>query len=124
MSLYTKATTTTTTSSSTSSSPASTPTDDGFGFKDLGCYTDSTTSPALSYNAGFSPEHSKGWEQITCRERCMAKNFQYYGLESGGQCFCGDGINQSANSGQQVSKSECNTPCNNDPSLTCGGTNR
>lgn len=102
---------------------SSTSTDNDYGYKDLGCYSDSADSPALSFNAGYAPPHVNGWPQYMCRERCMSKNFKYYGLESGWQCHCGNEINRSPKSGKQVPRSHCNTPCIMDKTATCGGVN-
>ncbi|XP_022089501.1 uncharacterized protein LOC110978649 isoform X2 [Acanthaster planci] len=58
-----------------------------------------------------------------CQSLCRAKNFQYYGLEGGNQCFCGGAFANPFLYGSQLDGNliNCTDPCTGDGSQTCGG---
>src|SRR4030095_14017643 len=64
-----------------------------------------------------------GWQhfqgQMTpslCDFLCIGADWNYAGVQWYGECFCGQTIAY-----EQRPDSECNTPCNGDPSKMCGG---
>ncbi|EFE33119.1 uncharacterized protein ARB_07870 [Trichophyton benhamiae CBS 112371] len=76
-----------------------------------GCYTDTPESRALT-SAAFVKENMT---IAACSSLC--KGYQFFGLEYGTECYCGD---TRSNSSMQAPKSECNQPCGGDSSETCG----
>jgi hypothetical protein len=56
---------------------------------------------------------------VVCSALC--KGFKFFGMEAGGQCFCG---NDYGNQGGKVPESDCNVPCPGDASIMCGSSNR
>jgi len=52
----------------------------------------------------------------SCLSYCQGLSYSYFGVEDGGQCFCGDDLPSSG-------PAQCNSLCNNDPTTICGGTN-
>ncbi|KAF1808035.1 WSC domain-containing protein 2, partial [Eremomyces bilateralis CBS 781.70] len=94
------------------SPPSDTPTP---GYTYQGCFTDDAGSRA--FNSGYIA----GADTIV--EGCAAfcSNFQFFGIEYGAECYCG---NTRAASSLLAAASECNMPCGGDPSEICGGSNR
>ncbi|KDB24568.1 hypothetical protein H109_03536 [Trichophyton interdigitale MR816] len=80
-----------------------------------GCYTDTPESRALT-SAVFVNENMT---VATCSGLC--KGYQFFGLEYGTECYCGD---TRSNSSMQAPESECNQPCGGDSSETCGAGHR
>ncbi|KAI8811222.1 WSC-domain-containing protein [Cladochytrium replicatum] len=78
-----------------------------------GCYMDNVNGRALpnGANGKFTP--------ATCNTFCQSQGFLYAGTEYYGQCYCGNQITTS-----KRPESECNTPCDNNKSLMCGGPDR
>ncbi|EFE38775.1 hypothetical protein TRV_06551 [Trichophyton verrucosum HKI 0517] len=76
-----------------------------------GCYTDTPESRALT-SAAFV---NQNMTVAACSSLC--KGYQFFGLEYGTECYCGD---TRSNSSMQAPKSECNQPCGGDSSETCG----
>lgn len=88
------------------------------GFASLGCYTDSVSARTLS-QAGNTPGGADVMTNAVCAEACKAST--YYGVEYGGECFCGNSID---NGGQAAPAAECNMACKGDRSELCGGKDR
>jgi hypothetical protein len=57
----------------------------------------------------------------TCLSFCERGGFQYAGLEFGSECFCGGSLVNGAS--LSLSSSQCNMPCANDATSSCGGPN-
>ncbi|KAF3484451.1 uncharacterized protein GIQ15_03775 [Arthroderma uncinatum] len=80
-----------------------------------GCYTDSTESRTLTGGASVDDKMTVK----ACSSHC--KGFQYFGLEYGRECYCG---NSKGAGSMQVSETECKDPCGGDSSETCGASYR
>mmetsp|Transcript_66291 Transcript_66291/g.181798 ORF Transcript_66291/g.181798 Transcript_66291/m.181798 type:complete len:167 (+) Transcript_66291:125-625(+) len=52
----------------------------------------------------------------TCSGMCTG--FKFFGLQAGGECYCGDDY---GNAGGKKEESECNMACTGDASEICGG---
>ncbi|PVG04422.1 WSC-domain-containing protein [Serendipita vermifera] len=81
-----------------------------------GCYTDSTSSRALS------GDYYRG-DDVTptqCASYCYSKNFKYAGVEFGLECFC----SQQLLNTNKVDDSQCNQACSGDSSQVCGAADR
>ena len=50
----------------------------------------------------------------------MCAGYQFFGLQYSSQCFCGNEYDSSATLGD-AAESDCNMPCNGDPTVMCGG---
>lgn len=81
----------------------------------LGCYTDSTSSRALSgyYNS------AKTQTLDTCQAAAVSNGYKYFGVEYSGECFAGNTISSSSGPGSV----DCNMPCYGNSSQICGGPN-
>ncbi|KAH8765262.1 carbohydrate-binding WSC, partial [Hyaloscypha finlandica] len=84
----------------------------------VGCYTEGYQIRALTPHvttdyALMSPE--------ICAAKCNVYPYTYIGLEYGGECYCGNQIN---NGSTIVDDSECNMPCAGYPGEYCGAGNR
>lgn len=79
----------------------------------LGCYTDHNDRalPAALMNDATID---------TCVEAARARGFPYAGLQFYGQCYAGNMLGYGRVPDDR-DKAECNTPCNANPSQTCGG---
>jgi len=91
----------------------------GFGYK--GCYTDfSNNTPTLQRTLNGTEIDLQGSNSgVACASICQGWN--YFGLESSFQCFCG---NQILGASQRVSESSCNAACPaGSAGSSCGGTN-
>ncbi|XP_074644183.1 uncharacterized protein LOC141901024 isoform X2 [Tubulanus polymorphus] len=84
-----------------------------------GCFEDNIRTkghdlphPTLIENGSLTP--------IVCRNACsnLSSSMKYAGVQAGNQCWCGE------NHLNSYSTIPCNTPCEGDPTLTCGNTNR
>ena len=51
----------------------------------------------------------------------LCRGFYFFGVQANKECFCG---NDYGNQGGKAPDGECNTPCNGDSSVMCGGINR
>ncbi|OJJ42779.1 hypothetical protein ASPZODRAFT_2119063 [Penicilliopsis zonata CBS 506.65] len=80
----------------------------------LGCYTDATGSTLTGIN---SAPDSFDAPQF-CADWCGELGYQYSGVQTSYQCFCGDEIGSSA---VKVNESLCDYACPADASATCGG---
>lgn len=110
-------TTSTTTRSTTtlSTSPSVSSSSGVAGASYLGCYTDSTSSRALSgyYNSANSQTLN------TCAAAAVQNGYKYFGVEYSGECFAGNIIASSSTAGSK----NCNMPCYGNSSQICGGPN-
>lgn len=85
----------------------------------LGCYTETARTE------GYKTLSDAIFLQIvdptieTCQSACAG--YKYFGVEYGGECYCGDIINKPS---VLAPASECNVKCRGDESQTCGGGNR
>jgi WSC domain len=77
----------------------------------IGCYTDTSTRalPAFLLQSGATVE--------ACITLAKQAGYKYAGVQYGIQCFAGDVLGYT-----KVDDSECNMPCQTDPSEICGGT--
>ncbi|KAF4963891.1 hypothetical protein FSARC_8144 [Fusarium sarcochroum] len=82
-------------------------------FKDLGCFTDSTSARVLptSINHG-------GNTPAKCKTACADGGFTYAGVEFGSQCFCGFALQQPL-----VESTNCIIDCPGNSAEKCGGSN-
>ncbi|OCK76050.1 heme peroxidase, partial [Lepidopterella palustris CBS 459.81] len=93
--------------------PSSTPSASAFSYQ--GCYTDSTATRAFTgavfYNNAMTVE--------TCASDCI--EFQYFGIEYGGECYCGNARDPSST---LAAASDCNMACPGNSAELCGAGNR
>lgn len=86
------------------------------GWSYLGCYSDNTSSRALTgvqfADLGMGKVTSTG-----CSEYCGNAGFSLAGTEYAGQCFCGNKMNVSS----KISTEKCDMKCEGDASEICGG---
>jgi hypothetical protein len=84
-----------------------------------GCYSERTNGRALGNASYVDP---KGLTVASCEAFCEKNGFELYGLENGGECWCGDAI---AEASVNVPDSECSRTCpGNYRDLACGDANR
>ncbi|KAF2816733.1 WSC domain-containing protein 2, partial [Mytilinidion resinicola] len=93
--------------------PSSTPSSSAFAFQ--GCYTDSSASRA--YSAAVFYDNNLTVEK--CALDCS--KFQYFGVEFGGECYCGNSRDPSST---RAGISECNVACSGNTDEYCGGASR
>lgn len=79
----------------------------------VGCYADS--NKGLS-NYKFSVSNM---DITTCRTACLELEYTMGGVDGGTNCYCGN----TWTGGQTLPDSSCTTPCPNNSSQICGGTN-
>jgi len=77
----------------------------------LGCFIDSG-----SRDLRLRQFVENGMSVEVCAELCREQSAQYFGLEEGRVCFCG---NSYGRYGQAPAK-DCNVPCSGNSSETCG----
>jgi len=53
-----------------------------------------------------------------CSDICFEQDFQYYGVEYGDSCYCGDHVDRALRTSQPK---ECSKPCIGDKTQICGG---
>jgi hypothetical protein len=86
------------------------------GWSYLGCYSDSTSTRALTgvqfADLGIGKVTSTG-----CMEYCGNAGFRFAGTEYAGQCFCGNKMVGSS----KVAADKCDMKCEGDASQICGG---
>lgn len=104
-------TTTSPTTTSASPSPSS-------AYTYYGCYTEGSTSKALS-GAAFYDYTAMTVEM--CASDCLAGGFTLFGVEYGGECYCGTGLSDGA---VPTFESDCNVPCAGSSAEWCGGGGR
>jgi hypothetical protein len=81
----------------------------------LGCYRDDPRR----YLRGSMTSSSRMTPEM-CKKHCSSKNFRYFGLQYGSQCFCDN--NPSRGFGQKMPDKDCSKPCAGDSRRNCGGT--
>jgi hypothetical protein len=101
-----------------------------------GCYDDPAGSRQLSQMfcgwgsadgarscVATGPEIIAGWEAMTpalcatiCRDN-SGTSYKYFGVQAGGECYCG------TDPGDRADDGDCDSPCRGDPSMMCGGDN-
>lgn len=101
-----------------SSTPPSTATPK-VGWVYQGCYVDNAGGRSLPYGATFQGDLTND----KCRTACRAAGYIYAGTEYGGECYCGNALQ---NGGAPASDGEagCNMACKGTVTETCGGPNR
>jgi hypothetical protein len=104
----------TSTATPTASPTAGLPRQSRNGGKYLGCYKDDVNQRALPVRL-----QDVGTVEA-CITQCQSAGYSLAGLEYYYQCFCG---NSGTNGQPRIDDGQCNTPCNDDKSETCGGSN-
>jgi hypothetical protein len=99
-------------SSTISTTPSSTPSSD---YAYEGCFTDSQASRAFTGAVFYDGALTIG----KCASNCV--NFKYFGLEYGGECYCG---NQRSPSSTSAQESDCNMACSGNSQEICGAGDR
>lgn len=61
----------------------------GWGF--LGCYVDSQVARTLPYGA-TTAGGANNMTVANCAQECQRQNYQYSGVEYGGECYCGNSL--------------------------------
>ena len=82
-------------------------------FKQKGCWTDSQSARSL-YSAVLRRD-----DMTIGRCASFCKAFNYFGVEFGSQCYCGNSLG-----GAHVSESQCGELCVGDSTETCGAADR
>jgi hypothetical protein len=80
-----------------------------------GCYTEGTQSRALTGAATFN--FTTMTPQV-CESFCYAQKLPIWGVEYGGECYCGDHLTVGA---WQSFASQCAVKCPGNNALSCGG---
>ncbi|ROT36896.1 WSC domain-containing protein [Sodiomyces alkalinus F11] len=85
------------------------------GWESMGCYTEGTTGRTLTHGVGSIP----GAEMTVakCVAACETADFILAGVEYGGECYCGNSIQN----GGAPSENGCNMLCNGNSTEYCGG---
>lgn len=83
-------------------------------FNSIGCYSDSTSSRALS---GGSYIDNTGLTVAECITKA-GNAYKYAAVEYYGECYWGNSLSSS-----KISDGSCNTACAGDPTELCGGGN-
>jgi hypothetical protein len=80
------------------------------------CYSDSTTARAFNSYVWTSPNTMT---VEACVNTCSSRNYQYAGVEYGGECYCGNTI---ASTSLPIELSTCQENfCNGNMTEYCGG---
>ena len=92
-------------------------------FSYFGCYTEATNGRALS-----GLENPVAGATLTI-EKCAAacSNYQYFGTEYSGECYCGNTFGAGsvlATGSSDPTQNGCSMTCNGDATEYCGGPNR
>jgi WSC domain len=80
-----------------------------------GCYIESTKPRALNSTSYDDYSHMT---VEACQKFCTNASMPLFGLEYGGECYCGAKLSVGAIS---TFSSQCNTPCAGNKAQTCGG---
>lgn len=75
----------------------------------LGCHRDNRTNRDLKHYIGLFNKPT------TCSSACS--NYRYFGLQFGGECFCGDSYGLYG----RVKEVNCSMPCRANSKFNCGG---
>ncbi|XP_065840055.1 uncharacterized protein [Oscarella lobularis] len=82
----------------------------------LGCHADAANKPYLSYHVPITKNETEFMTPEFCRQKCYAKNYEYYGVHSRNKCYCDNDYGEVL-----LDDSTCNLPCPGNGSLMCGG---
>ncbi|KAH0421357.1 WSC domain-containing protein [Colletotrichum camelliae] len=85
-------------------------------YSSVGCYSEGTNSRALPNLVNLANPTI-----ANCITACAASNYQYIGMEYGGECWCGNTLAAGA---VPALAADCSMPCNGNSSEYCGGPNR
>lgn len=85
-----------------------------------GCWTDSTSSRALS---GYSYSNATGMSIEMCASTCAQKGYSWMGSEYAAECYCGSSSGP-GNGATKVADTDCAMRCAGDNSEWCGAGNR
>jgi hypothetical protein len=88
------------------------------GWSTLGCYSENEDSRTLTGHHSIS-DHRNSVPH--CISTCQKRGFNFTGVESGNECYCGNTVNREAAPipGSQF----CSTPCTGNKTEMCGGDN-
>lgn len=81
---------------------------EGIGAKYIGCYKDKSARDLKEFLGNLSPD--------ACFEKAKARNFKFYGLQSGGQCRADNDYGKYG----QMKDWSCNMKCTKDKTQNCG----
>lgn len=90
--------------------------------KPLGCYTDSVSHRTLLTNVQVPGGFSHQTPDL-CTAACIAAGFRYAGNEYGGECWCGNTLDNGGAPAPDGNE-QCQMQCKGDASLFCGGPDR
>ncbi|KAG8892909.1 hypothetical protein FRC01_013887, partial [Tulasnella sp. 417] len=100
---------------STTSSSSATASNLPAGWSSLGCYTDQS-SPVRTLSGASTTSSTMTY--TTCQDYCFGKSFKYAGLEYGGQCYCGNTLNDPGKLASN--QASCSMACAGDSTKLCG----
>jgi len=83
-------------------------------YKSLGCYSEPPNTRALTGLVIADDSMTVN----RCEARCKTAGFQYYGVEYGRECYCGNSLDISAG---KAPEGDCNMPCAGSSTEKCGG---
>lgn len=86
-----------------------------FHYADLGCYPDSSTQRALGGGTSLLAQTNNTVQG--CASYCLPK-YPYFGVEDGGDCWCGETFNSALT---VLDPKSCNTNCTGSELEPCGG---
>ncbi|KAI6778002.1 wsc domain-containing [Emericellopsis cladophorae] len=87
-------------------------------YESLGCYTDDSEDRALAFKVDVD---AGTFTTETCLSACLAQGLPYAGTQFGNECWCGTDLGAGA---EKSDSNQCNTPCQGDDSVNCGGPER
>lgn len=91
-------------------------------WKYQGCYTEATSSRALSSMYLYGTSSSNNMDLAVCSNFCFDNGFAMFGVEYAQQCFCGNSLN--AGSALATDQDDCNMPCPANTTQYCGAGDR
>lgn len=83
----------------------------------IGCYKDQVEERDLSGIYGYPTDRARFRNPSPALCSVYCRQYLYYGLQAGGECYCGNEFGQHG----AAPESECNNKCSKDPSKMCGG---
>ncbi|KLU87640.1 hypothetical protein MAPG_06635, partial [Magnaporthiopsis poae ATCC 64411] len=96
----------------------------GSKFRYSGCYNETTDLPGTARERALDGSHRVAPGSMTvqaCIDFCGGgadKPYKYAGLEFSRECWCGNSLSPLAT---KFADSECNTACDGDAKIICGG---
>jgi hypothetical protein len=87
-----------------------------------GCYTESTSSRALSSKQLYGSASQGDMTLEMCASFCFDNGYRLFGVEYGQQCYCGDSLN--AGSVFTTNQDDCSTKCPGNSAQYCGSGKR